>query len=193
MALAVTFSSPACSTGPGTEETAGEEESGTGSELGWIELHDGCDLSQWDSIAGESITVLAGGQGLLMFALPIRVGEVEIDTSITEWDDPNIPKLNFSMFVDGHDYRPDGSMIYFANYPLRFTEVGDGVYEWVFLPVFVPDEVAPPDLIDGLSAHIELSLRMPKRGIDGGAPLTAEIDTTIVVNDPIDPDDLCGS
>ena len=196
----VTCASLACvpgGDGNGNDETDSE----THGHAGWLDFHDGCTIEPWTSIDRHEITMVLGGQGFLMIPLPIRVGGIEIDTSIRDWDDPRLPKLNLAMRVDGFSYGVDDTFIRIANYGIRFEPIpGEDAYEFVYVTLFPPDEICPtedtcefliPQDVDGLTARIEASLRAPGYGIEGGSPVEYSAEVTLRARDPLDEDDSC--
>jgi len=140
-------------------------------ESGWEEVED-----------GDALRMVLGGQGLLMFPMPIRARGFTLPDNPQNYTDPKIPKLNIHLDIEGFNIGFGGHFSRIANYPVPFTILDDGTYEFIYITIFVPDALADPCDIDGLPGSFGATLRTAD-----GDELKWERDVIIAV-----PDVLCG-
>jgi hypothetical protein len=117
---------------------------------------------------GDEVEMIAGGQGLEMFALPIRAENFYIDIANEEW-----PMLDVHVDVENHNDGVGGHFTRLANYPVWFDEVDEETYEFFYLTVILPGDVPLTDLV-GLPATIEAELEPV-----GEDPIPLEVDFVI--------------
>lgn len=117
---------------------------------------------------GDTVDMIAGGQGLEMLALPMRAGGFEIDLANERW-----PMLDMHVDVEDHNDGVGGHFTRLANYPVWFDEAEDGDYEFFYLTVILPADVPLSDLV-GLHATIEATLEPA-----GEEPFSHEVDFVI--------------
>lgn len=116
-------------------------------ETGWNEVDD-----------GDSLVMVLGGQGLLMFPMPIRGEGFTLPDDPQDWTDPNIPILDIHLDIEGFNIGFGGHFSRIANYPVPFTILEDGTYEFVYITIFVPDELTDPCDIHGLPGELYAEL-----------------------------------
>lgn len=110
----------------------------------------------WDEIEeGEELVMVLGGQGLLMFPMPIRGQGFTIAEDPLDYTDPDMPILDIFMEIEGYNIGFGGYFSRVTNYPVPFVEIDDsGTFEFVYITIFVPDELADPCEIDGLPGEV---------------------------------------
>lgn len=195
--LALLVSGLACEgAGPGSSEAEAEAESGPPSDI-WIDFADGCSVEPYVAIEEAeppTITMVLGGQGLLMFPLHIRAGGFDLPPDLSPVD-PGAPRLDLNVYVDGYNDGPGDTFARIANYPVFFSEVEgeDQTYQFRYLTVFVPDEVSgsgsneQPTAVDGKIARFEWSFEVADE-----APLEGSFTAVIEVPQPFEPEPSCG-
>lgn len=107
---------------------------------------------------GDPFPIVLGGQGAQMFPMPLQGGEWYLPGNPTSWMDETGPLVDFEMDIEGFNDGPGGHFKRIANYTLDWVVLEDGTYQSSFLPIIVPDGVAPED-IEGLPAHLLVRLR----------------------------------
>ncbi len=122
---------------------------------------------------GERVDMIFGGQGAVMFALPVRAGNFALDVDA---DPPAWPQLDMYVDVEDHNEGVGNHFFRLANYPVWFDETGEEEYEFFFLTILVPDEYALSELED-LPGTIHATLQ-PK----GESTVTVDLD--FVVGEP---------
>lgn len=137
----------------------------------WLEFSEGCTTNPWKVMEdGVEMTMVLGGQGLLMFPMPLRAGGFDLPAQL-ELSSPEIPMLDFQMRIEGHNYGFNDTFARIPNYPVLFHPLEeDDLYEFFYLTIFVPDEVGEdPQILDGLEAEIIYQFSVPGYGtIEGG-------------------------
>ncbi|NVB38887.1 hypothetical protein G6O69_13680 [Pseudenhygromyxa sp. WMMC2535] len=136
-------------------------------EIGWNEIEE-----------GESLEMVLGGQGLLMFPMPMRAGGFTLPDDPKDYTDPDIPILDMYVDIEGFNIGFGGHFSRIANYPIIFDILDDGTYEFVYVTIFVPDELTNPCDIDELPGFIHAELETAD-----GDLLTFERDVEIEVPD----------
>jgi hypothetical protein len=116
-------------------------------ESGWNEIKD-----------GDSLLMVMGGQGLLMFPMPIRGRGFTLPDNPLDWTDPKIPLLDIHLDIEGFNIGFGGHFSRIANYPVPFVILEDGTYEFIYITIFVPDELKNPCDIDGLPGEFHAEL-----------------------------------
>lgn len=140
--------------------------------------------SGWNPVEdGDALLMVLGGQGLLMFPMPVRAGGFGLPDDPQDWTDPDIPILDIQLDIPGFNIGFGDHFSRIANYPVPFNVLDDGTYEFIYITIFIPDELVDPCEIDGLpgSFHAELETA-------AGELLTWERDVIIEV-----PAELCES
>lgn len=146
----------ACDPNPAAD---GEDDSETGEPNpdAWILMGQG--ESGWNEVEdGDELVMVLGGQGLLMFPMPIRGEGFTIPDDPSDWTDPDIPTLDIHLDIEGFNIGFGGHFSRIANYPVPFTVLDDGTYEFVYITIFVPDELTDPCDIDGLPGELHAEL-----------------------------------
>lgn len=173
----------ACAAEPGSAQTgpdpSGEESDGTATGApggAWFEIGWG-DTSFMPLGDGDDFTVVWGGQGAAMFPMPIRGGDFVLPDDPKNYLDEKAPLLDLHIDIEGHNDGFGGHFKRIANYPVTFTVLDDGTYEFVYVAIILPDEVDPYEL-EGLPAHLWVQLRPWEH-----EPIVQELDLTITVGD----------
>lgn len=134
-----------------------EDESETGDPDAWISMGQG--ETGWNEVLeGDELVMVLGGQGLLMFPMPIRGEGFTVPADPSDWTHPDIPMLDIHLDIPGFNVGFGGHFSRIANYPVPFTILPDGTYEFVYITMFVPDELADPCDIDGLAGEFHAEL-----------------------------------
>jgi hypothetical protein len=186
-ALAFGLFSTACEQPDPPSDTASSEDdsasattnpSGSTGDPVWLEFSEGCTTEPWKVVEdGDEITMVLGGQGLLMFPMPLRAGGFDLPLDL-ELNSPEIPMLDFQMRVEGHNYGFNDTFARIPNYPVLFSPLENGdLYQFFYLTIFVPDEVGDdPQVLDGLEADISYMFEVPDYGtIQGGFTATIRV------------------
>ncbi len=136
-----------------------DEQSGDGdpSPDAWFSMGQG--ESDWNEVNdGDSLVMVLGGQGLLMFPMPIRGKGFTLPAEPADWTDPDIPLLDIQLDIEGFNIGFGGHFSRIANYPVPFSVLADGTYEFIYITIFVPDELADPCDINGLPGELHAEL-----------------------------------
>ncbi len=170
----------ACDKNPGDGEDVGDGD-GDPSTDAWFLMGQG--EYDWNEVEdGDELLMVLGGQGLLMFPMPIRAGGFPLPDEPSDWTDPDIPMLDIHLDIEGFNIGFGGHFSRIANYPVPFTILPDGTYEFIYITIFVPDELADPCDIDGLPGELHAELETA----------TGEVlswDRSVIIDVPAD---LCG-
>lgn len=146
------------STGTSTGEPVDTADTAdTEAPVGWFRV--GWGDGQFVPLAdGDPFPIVLGGQGAQMFPMPLQGGEWYLPENPTSWMDETGPLVDFEMDIEGWNDGPGGHFKRIANYTLDWVVLPDGTYQSSFLPIIVPDGVAPED-IEGEPAHLWVRLR----------------------------------
>jgi hypothetical protein len=166
-----TLAALGCEPGPGDDE--GHESSGSDA---WMAMGQG-ETSYTALAEGDELLMVLGGQGLLMFPMPIRAQGFRLPADPSDWTDPDIPLLDIHLDIEGFDIGFGGHFSRIANYPVPFEILADGTYEFIYITIFVPDELSDPCAIDGLPGEIHAEL-------DTADGETLEWDRTVTIAVP---------
>jgi hypothetical protein len=140
-----------------SQATEGVDSSTTEPPVGWFIA--GWGDGEFVPLAdGDPFPIVLGGQGAQMFPMPLQGGEWYLPGNPTSWMDETGPLVDFEMDIEGFNDGPGGHFKRIANYTLDWVVLPDGTYQSSFLPIIVPDGVAPED-IEGLPAHLFVRLR----------------------------------
>lgn len=115
----------------------------------------------WAPLAdGDTIEMVRGGQGLLMFAVGLRGANFVIAEDPTDFADPMMPQVDMWMDIDGYNIGYAGHFARIYNYPIPFRPLdgADGIVEFLYVAVIVPDEISEPIVLDGQPGHIWIEL-----------------------------------
>jgi hypothetical protein len=124
----------------------------------WFLMGQG-ETSDWNEVEeGEQLLMVLGGQGLLMFPMPIRGKGFTLPDDPEDWTDPDIPVLDIHLDIEGFNFGFGDHFARIANYPIPFQVLPDGTYEFVYVTIFVPDELQNPCDIDGLPGEFYAEL-----------------------------------
>jgi len=120
---------------------------------GWFIMGQGENASWTEVEDGDELVMVLGGQGLLMFPMPLRGGGFTVPKDPLDYTDPDAPILSVYLDVEGHSY-DHGHFERLVNYPIPLTPVDDDSYEFIYVTLFVPDELVDPCEIDGLPGRV---------------------------------------
>ncbi len=178
LALALVLALPcvlACD--PANPKWGDEEEEGEGPTPGdgWLALGQG-EMEFVEVEAGDELLMVLGGQGLLMFPMPIRGGGFVLPDDPTDYTDPDVPVLDMHLDIDGYNIGYGGHFARIANYPIPFEVLDADTYEFIYVTIFVPDELANPCDIDEQPGHLHAELETAD-----GQLLIVDLDVSIEV------------
>lgn len=164
------------------DEGEGSAESGNQNPDGsWIAMGQG--EEGWFPVEnGDELVMVLGGQGLLMFPMPLRGAGFTLPDDPSDYTDPRTPIFDMYLDVPGFELDFGDHFKRLANYPVPFEILPDGTYEFVYITVFVPDELLDPCDIDGLPGELHAELDVA----DG---YTLTWDRSVIMSVP---DELCG-
>lgn len=153
------------SLGLGCDNNPPGDESGDGEGDGvWLEFGQGEEYVEDFRMLedGDELEMVLGGQGLLMFPIPVRGGGFRVADPPEDWMHPHAPKMFIRLMVDDYPLYPgaaefcEDSFYCVNNYPMGFDPMGDDTYlSSFYLTLFVPDELNDPCIVDGLPATLE--------------------------------------
>lgn len=111
--------------------------------------------------AGDPLTIVRGGQGLLMLPLGLRGRDFVITQEPNDWDNPKIPKVDLWVDIEGHNDGFGGHFAQLNNYAVGFVKLGDGMgtVEHMYIAVIVPDTVADATTLTNQPGKIHVELR----------------------------------
>ena len=113
----------------------------------------------WDEIEeGERLEMVLGGQGLLMFPMPMHAGGFTLPDDPKDYTDPRVPILDMYLDIDGYNIGFGDHFSRIANYPIPFDILDDGTYEFIYVTIFVPDELADPCDVDEQAGQVHAEL-----------------------------------
>jgi len=130
---------------------------------------------------GGSLEMVRGGQGLLMFPVALRGANFVTADEPTDFGDPKMPQVDMWMDIDGFNIGFAGHFARIYNYPIPFRPLdgADGILEFLYIAVIVPDEISEPYQLNGRQGHLWIELHP-----FGENSLLREIDVEIVVAAP---------
>lgn len=125
---------------------------------------------------GDTLPVVLGGQGLMMFAIGLRGANFEIAADPFDFDDPKMPKLDSYIDIDGYNLDTADHFKWLPNYPIPFEPLAaiPGVNEFLYVAMIIPDEIPDPSVLDGLPGHLHMELQ-----IFGEAPVVRDLDFVV--------------
>lgn len=110
---------------------------------------------------GGTMTIVRGGQGLLMLPFGLRGKNFVITEDPTDWDNPKMPRVDMWVDIDDHNVGFGGHFARLNNYSVGFYPLGDGMdtLEHMYIAIIVPDTIADPQTLTGKpgKVHIQLS------------------------------------
>ena len=128
---------------------------------GWLELGQGVHAHEPIS-DGDTLEVYLGAQHLVMFALTLRLGGIEVPDNPANYTDERAPVVDIGVEIPG--FEADGGYFrYVEGFPLALlTEAGpehaDPSYAAVYIPVIFPDELEP-EAVFGASVTVHARVR----------------------------------
>jgi hypothetical protein len=160
----------------GTAGTVGDGDDDPNSDA-WLKLGQG--ELEFDEIQdGDELLMVLGGQGLLMFPIPLHAGEFTLPDDPGNYLDPKVPVLDLHLDIEGFNIGFGGHFARIANYPIPFEVLDDGTYEFIYVTIFVPDELENPCDIDELPGQLHVELETAD-----GETLIVDLDVSIEVPD----------
>ncbi|MBC8067314.1 MAG: hypothetical protein IAG13_03190 [Deltaproteobacteria bacterium] len=164
--------------GDGSASDSSDDGSSTGEPVvGWFDIGWG-DTEFHPLEDGGVLKVVWGGQGAAMFPMPLRAAEFELPDDPNDYTSEKAPMLQLQLDIEGHNDGIGGHFKRIANYPITFTVLPGGTYEYIYLAVLLPDALDPA-VLDGLPGHVTVELDPY-----GSAPITIERDVVIADADP---------
>jgi len=136
----------------------------------------------WAPLAnGGTLEMVRGGQGLLMFPVGLRGANFITADDPGDFGDPKMPQVDMWVDIDGYNIGFAGHFARIYNYPIPFRPLAgaDGIFEFLYIAVIVPDEISDPFVLNGKAGHIWIELFPYEE-----ASILRELDVTIVVADP---------
>ncbi len=134
----------------------------------------------WAPLAsGDSLELVLGGQGLMMFPIGLRGANFVIADDPTNFTDPKMPKADIWMDIEGYNIGFAGHFARIYNYPLSFRPLSGSsdINEFLYIAVIVPDEISDPKELDGKPGHIWIELDPYD-----DEPILREIDVIVAVS-----------
>lgn len=108
---------------------------------------------------GDHLTVVRGGQGLLMLPIGLRGSNFVITADPNDWDNPRIPKVDVVVDIEGFNVGIGGHFANLNNYSVGFVETAEkGVFEHMYIALLVPDAVADPTGLTGKPGKMQVTL-----------------------------------
>ncbi|PRP90298.1 hypothetical protein ENSA5_65940 [Enhygromyxa salina] len=140
------------------DNDGGDGDSGGNNPPGtWIAMGQG--EEGWSPVEdGDELLMVLGGQGLLMFPMPLRGAGFTLADDPSDYTDPRTPIFDMYLDIEGFDLDFGGHFKRLSNYPVPFEILPDGTYEFVYITLFVPDELLDPCDIDGLTGELHAEL-----------------------------------
>jgi hypothetical protein len=143
--------------GDADADADGEADEGTPDPDAWMAMGQG--EEGWYPVEnGDELVMVLGGQGLLMFPMPLRGKGFTLADDPSDYTDPKTPIFDMYLDIDGFDLDFGGHFKRLSNYPVPFEILPDGTYEFVYITLFVPDELTDPCDIDGLPGQLHAEL-----------------------------------
>lgn len=143
----------------------------------WLELGQG--ETEFEAIAdGDELIMVLGGQGLLMFPIPLHAGKFTLPDDPSNYTDPKVPILDMHLDIEGFNFGFGDHFARIANYPIPFEVLDDGTYEFIYVTIFVPDELENPCDIDELPGQLHVELETAD-----GETLMLDLEVSIEVPD----------
>lgn len=109
---------------------------------------------------GGTLTIVRGGQGLLMLPLALRGRNFVITEDPTDWDNPKIPKVDLTVDIEGFNVGFGGHFARLNNYAVGFEETATpGLFEHMYIAVIVPDAISDPTKLTNQPGKVRIALR----------------------------------
>ncbi|MFV8751183.1 hypothetical protein ACNOYE_11625 [Nannocystaceae bacterium ST9] len=141
----------------GGKEGDGDGDSGNPNPDAWMKLGQG--ETEFQEVKdGDELLMVLGGQGLLMFPMPLHASGFTLPDDPSDYTDPRVPVLDMHLDIEGFNTGFGGHFARIANYPIPFEVLEDGTYEFIYVTIFVPDDLANPCDIDELPGTIHAEL-----------------------------------
>lgn len=134
----------------------------------------------WAPLAtGDSLELVLGGQGLLMFPIGLRGANFVIADEPSDFADPKMPKVDMWMDIEGYNIGFAGHFARIYNYPIPFRPLNGSpdINEFLYIAVIVPDEISDPKVLDGKPGHLWIELNPYD-----DEPILREADVTVSVS-----------
>ena len=106
----------------------------------------------------DELTVVRGGQGLLMLPLGVHGRGFEVPSDPNDWDNPRTPKIDLWIDIEGQNVGIGGHFAQITGYPIGFVPISDGMLEHLYITVFVPDAIADPSVLFGKTGLLRAEL-----------------------------------
>lgn len=106
----------------------------------------------------DHLTIVRGGQGLLMLPLGLHGRNFEITADPNDWDNPRIPKVDVVVDIEGFNVGAGGHFARLNEYAVGFVETKPGELEHMYIAVLVPDAIADPTMLTGKPGRVDVTL-----------------------------------
>ncbi|MBA3547452.1 MAG: hypothetical protein H0T76_13275 [Nannocystis sp.] len=109
---------------------------------------------------GDELTIVRGGQGLLMLPLGVHGSGFEVPADPLDWDNARTPRIDLWIDIEGFNVGIGGHFTQITGYPIGFVPVGgDGTLEHLYITAFVPDPIADPSVLFGKPGVLRAELQ----------------------------------
>lgn len=109
---------------------------------------------------GDHLTIVRGGQGLLMLPIGLRGRNFVITEDPNDWSNPRIPKVDLVVDIDGYNVGLGGHFARLNNYAVGFVETAEaGLYEHMYIAILVPDAISDPTALTSKPGKLQVTLR----------------------------------
>lgn len=109
---------------------------------------------------GDTLTIVRGGQGLLMLPLGLRGRNFVIPEKANDWTNPKMPRVNLWVDIEGFNEGFGGHFTRLTNYAVGFVPIDEmGTLEHMYIAVIVPDTVEDPTALTGKPGKLWIELR----------------------------------
>ena len=108
---------------------------------------------------GDHLTVVRGGQGLLMLPIGLHGRNFVITADPNDWNNPRIPKVDVVVDIEGFNVGLGGHFAKLSNYAVGFVETATaGELEHMYIALLVPDAVSDPTMLTGKPGKMQVTL-----------------------------------
>lgn len=135
--------------------------------------------SLWQGLEGSTrLKLVLGGQGAFMFPIAVRGAGFVLPDNPTQFNHPDAPVVDITVEIEGYANN-SGVFARLTGFPIPFTILDDGTYEYFYIAVLAPDSLADPMEIHNKPVKIEATLTPIE-----GEPMTHTYEMTVLSNLP---------